>query len=182
MGQSWTAADSPQSLPITQAVVTARLQDAFRNAMAVGVVWPGSLDSSSTQTAGVMLWLNEDMSADGKVSWGEAGWVEYDPAAHTLRLYCVKNSLNFSQKSQARQLLTAAQWTDTSIPATFKGKSFITSRLLATNVYGAAFSLRDPDDIGGRPSVEFAIILGQNGQQEVSYGNAALRNASTPQN
>jgi hypothetical protein len=182
MGQSWTVADAPQTLQVTQTVVTARLQDVFRNAMAVGVVWPGSLDSSSTQTAGVMLWLNDNMTVDGKIQWGEAAWIEFDPSTDTLKLYECAGTLNAFQKIWAKQSMTSAQWATASTPTSLKAKPFITSKLLATNVLAATFSARDPDDVGGRPSVEFTLLLTQDGQQEVSYGNSALRGATTPQN
>lgn len=182
MGQSWNGAQSPQTVQLTGAVLSVRLADVLRNSLAIGVVWPGSMDSASAQTAGVTLWLGDDLTVDGKIQWGEIGWLEYDPVAKTLRLYQRLPVLNMIQSFAAKPTLTQAAWSDVGLPTQFKGKSFVTSQLLASNVAAAYFSYRNPNDINGRPSLEYVITLNQNGQQEVCYGNAALRVATTPQN
>lgn len=190
-GQNWQGAESPQSLPVTQTVISHRIQHIISNARSVGVISSGSLDTSSTQTAGVMLWLMDGMNVGGNVQFqddklelGELGWLEYDPSSLTIKLYRSIGTLSAIQSIRARISVSSAQFNTSTMPQNLKvsGATFLTSEMLATNVAAAKFSSRNPSDINGRPSVEFTIVLEQDGQKEVSYGNATLRNATTPQN
>jgi hypothetical protein len=164
----------------TQAV--SRLESTLRPAKYIFQSTAGSTDGKTTPSASVLFWKadNWNNASDGAVEIAEMALIEHDPAAGKLYLYQAipKASMTASQITRASGV---ALWADLSNPstlATFKGYDFVQKTVLSESVTGAQFTARSAAS-GGRPTLEYTLVLSRAGGSSRVYSVASLRGPTT---
>jgi len=191
MSRAWSQSDTGQSASISSHQASIRLQNFLRQAKLVGLVRPGSTDGSVSPGASAMLWLRDD-NGDGKVQLTEMGLIEHDLAQKRLKLYQVKVPSGMTADAYNAAYsgsITSAALTDPAAPETFKGLANVWAQPLAGadpttgNAHPVKVTGFRIEKTGGTGSqglaLQFTLVLTKDGNQDVSYGAAVLRGATT---
>ena len=182
VAETWVKSGSSQNVTLTGNQAVSRLEASLRTAKYIFQTNAGSTDGKTTPAASVLFWKADSWTAspDGAVQVAELAVIEHDPASGRLYLYQAipKASMTASQITRASGV---TMWTDLSSPSTltaFKGYDFVQKTVLSEAITGALFASRSASS-GGRPTLEYTLILSRAGTTSRVYSLASLRGPST---
>src|SRR3954471_12376899 len=81
VAKGWQESGGVQSLSLSSAAATLRIQEIVRNARLTGQYNAGALDGTSS--AAVLLWM-DDTNSDGVIQQNECAMLEYDATTRTI--------------------------------------------------------------------------------------------------
>jgi prepilin-type N-terminal cleavage/methylation domain-containing protein len=189
MSRAWSQSESGQSSSISSHQAAIRLQNFLRQAKLVGLVRAGSTNGSMSPGGCAMLWLRDD-NADGKVQLTEIGLIEHDLTQKRVKLYQVKVPSGMTADAyNTANPVTSVAVTDSAAPENFKALATVWAQPLAgadpatVNPHAVRVSGFRIEKTGGTGSqglaLQFTLVLTKDGNQDVSYGAAVLRSATT---
>ncbi len=182
VAETWVKSGSSQNVTLTGNQAVSRLESTLRTAKYIFQCNAGSTDGKTTPAASILFWKadNWNGAADGAVQVAELAVIEHDPASGRLYLYQAipKASMTASQITRASGVTL---WNDLSSASTltaFKGYDFVQKTVLSEAITGALFAARTAP-AGGRPTLEYTLILSRAGTTSRVYSLASLRGPST---
>lgn len=177
----WKQQGTCQATYLTNRQAVVRIQNIVRSAKLIGLVRAGSLSSSSSDAAAVMLWKSDTSggSADRSIQFSEIGLLIHDRSTNALKYYTVTfpANLDAAQIAAAEKTYAYSDLTSTTAPEDFKALNYVNAVTVATNVTGAAFYANQPLGQSSQlPTFEFQLAFSRNGDASQVYGSTALRN------
>jgi hypothetical protein len=182
VAETWVKSGSSQNVTLTGNQAVSRIESNLRTAKYIFQYSAGSLDGKTTPAASVLYWKADNWSnlTDGAVQVAEIALLEHDPASGRLYLYQAipKASMNASQITRASGV---AMWNDLSSYSTvtaFKSYDFVQKTVLSEAITGAVFNAT-PAPVGGRPALEYTLVLSRAGSSSRVYSVASVRGPTT---
>jgi hypothetical protein len=168
-GKTWTDSGSDRREVIIGWQGAQHLVQIVQQARLIPSVMPGSLTSSTSSPAGVILWRNDD-NGDGEIEYSELELICADPNSDgtwTLNLYSPSLSLGSLDAVWDYSVLTN--------PASIALlKPLMTATPLVRGLTGVHVDMQN--SATQRPLVEFALAIpGAGGATQVVYISAACR-------
>lgn len=182
VAETWAKSGSSQNVALTGNQAVSRIEANLRTAKYIFQSTAGSTDGKTTPAASVLYWKADNWNnlTDGAVQVAELALIEHDPASGKLYLYQAipKASMNASQITRASGV---AMWSDLSSYSTvtaFKSYDFVQKTVLSEAITGAVFTTHVAAS-GGRPTLEYTLVLSRAGTSSRIYSVASVRGPTT---
>ena len=193
VGEGWQQANDASAEFLSTQRATAYLQDALRNAVAIGDYDPGDADAANPVAPASVIFWREDRkrggASDQKMQVDELAVIEYRPLNRQILLYEARYPDADAATANAAPL-PPSFLDEPDAAAQFKAKPYVQARVIAGKaaagpnvqdgeIVGARFHVMGRNRPSQRPTFEFVLKVKQKNRTVYSYGATALRPATT---